>query len=137
VHPNRHLTIIEPSERKKDARMPADVLCDVASPEAVASFIAYRKRHKGGALTLTAATRLAANLRTIIGLGGDPDDALGMAEERGWQTVKPDWYFKDRNNGNRTGLSRPSEGSAHRPDAALEQIARLAGLGQASGYGRG
>jgi hypothetical protein len=137
AHPNRHLTIIEPSEKKGRAEKPETILGEVASPAAVASFCAYRKRHKGGALTLTAANRLLANLKTIMDGGGDPDDALGMAEERGWQTVKPDWYFKEAKNGNGTGLSRTSEGRQNRADPALEQIARLAGLGQASGYGGG
>jgi DNA-binding transcriptional ArsR family regulator len=128
-------TIIEPSEKKERASAHRSqaraILCEVASPAAVTSFMAYRNRHKGGALTDTAASRLAASLRAIFDAGGDPDDALGMAEERGWQTVKPDWYFKERTdkNGNRrTGIT---ERHAHRTDPALEQIARLAGIGRA------
>lgn len=90
---------------KEDAREIAGLLEIYASPEAVASFMAYRKRSKGKALTLTAAKRLANNLRAIVERGGNPDDALGMAEERVWLTVEPDWYFnakgKQHGNGSR------------------------------------
>lgn len=79
-----------------------DALEQEASAEAVASFIAYRSKTKAKALTVTAAKRLAASLRAIIDGGGCADDALGLAEERGWQTVKPDWYFRETRNDNRT-----------------------------------
>jgi hypothetical protein len=82
-----------------------------ASPEAVASFIAYRKRSKAKALTLTAAKRLAANLQEIFNAGGDTDDALGLAEERGWQSIKPDWYFNDKQRAQR-GTDRQGSGMA-------------------------
>lgn len=83
-----------------------EILCSWASPNAVDSFMAYRRKHKrGGPLTETAATRLAASLREIFDSGGDTDDALGMAEERGWISIKPDWYFnaKGRQHGKPTG----------------------------------
>lgn len=80
----------------------APVLEAWASPAAAASFIAYRRKAKSG-FTLTAAKRLAENLKAIFNAGGDPDDALGMAEERGWQTVKPDWYFREKGQGNGNG----------------------------------
>lgn len=70
------------------------VLESVASKEAVASFVEYRKRQRK-ALTVTAAERLAKVLSEIAANGGDPGDALGMAEERGWQSVKADWYFRE------------------------------------------
>lgn len=82
-----------------------------ASPEAVSSFIAYRKRSKAKALTLTAAKRLAANLQEIFNAGGDTDDALGLAEERGWQSVKPEWYFNDKQRADR-GTNRQGSGMA-------------------------
>lgn len=82
-----------------------------ASPEAVSSFIAYRKRSKAKALTLTAAKRLAANLQQIFNAGGDTDDALGLAEERGWQSIKPDWYFNDKQRDQR-GADRQGSGMA-------------------------
>lgn len=96
-------TIKEPSV-SNNAREIRDTLLRWAGTEAVDSFIAYRRKQKGKALSLTAAKRLAASLKIIFDSGGDTDDALGLAEERGWQTVKPDWYFKEaRNNGNANG----------------------------------
>jgi hypothetical protein len=132
VHPNLPITILEPSKSKDNAREVASHLELYASPDAVRSFISYRKRHKAGALTVTAAKRLAATLRDIMGQGFDPDDALGMAEERGWQTIKPEWYFKEKGNGAGNRLPETSGGRANRADPALEQIARLAGIGAAS-----
>ncbi len=96
------VTIKEPSN-SNEAREVADLLEIYASPSSVASFMAYRRKSKGKALTLTAAKRLANNLRAIVEGGGDADDALGMAEERVWLTVEPDWYFnaKGKSHGNR------------------------------------
>lgn len=82
---------------------PADILAHHASTEAVTSFCAWRKRIRKP-LTETAAKRLATSLRQIAQGGGDADDALGMAEEHGWQTIKPEWYFGKRN-GNQAGHS--------------------------------
>lgn len=130
----------EPKKDKSniEAREIRAILCQSANDAAVTSFIAYRRKQKGKALTVTAATRLASQLTEIFERGGDTADALGMAEERGWLTVQPDWYFKakgqthDNRNHHNAGTS---QGRANRPDAALEQIARLAGIGPASGYG--
>ena len=95
-------TIKEPSVVKITRDEVRDILCQVATPEAVDSFLAYRRKAKGGALTATAAKRLRTGLQIIFDANHDPDDALAMAEERGWQTVKPDWYFKEVGNGNGT-----------------------------------
>jgi len=73
-----------------------DCLTMWASEAAVKSFIEYRKKFKSKGLTLTAAKRLASTLREISNAGGDTDDALGLAEERGWPTVKADWYFQSQ-----------------------------------------
>ena len=81
------------SKQKK----PHEILEKWASKDAVASFIAYRKLKS--AFTVTAANRLAKHLQTIFNEGGDTDDALGMAEENGWKSIEPQWYFK-RVNGN-------------------------------------
>ena len=129
----------EPKKEKSniEARDIRAILCQSASDAAVTSFIAYRRKSKGKALTVTAATRLAKQLDEIFANGGDADDALGMAEERGWLTVQPDWYFKakgqthDRNHHN----AGTTQGRANRADPALEQIARLAGIGTTPGYG--
>jgi hypothetical protein len=74
---------------------PVDILAHHASTEAVTSFCAWRKRIRKP-LTETAAIRLAKTLAAINAAGGDADDALGMAEEHGWQTIKPEWYFGKR-----------------------------------------
>ena len=76
------------------------VLCDFASEASVSSFLAYRRKHKSRALTLTGARRLAGHLRAIFDGGGNVDDALAMAEEKGWASVEPAWYFKNKGNGN-------------------------------------
>ena len=70
----------------------------MASENAASSFVAFRKQIKKP-LTATAAGRLRGSLSQIKAQGGDPDDALGMAEERGWQSIKPEWYFKEAANG--------------------------------------
>lgn len=98
-----------------------DVLLQWASQEAVDSFLAYRKKHKSKALTATAAKRLASNLKTIFNEGGNTDDALGMAEERGWATVQPDWYFKSKSGNAGTQSIRSGEDTQFR-DAVRSAI---------------
>lgn len=105
------LTPLPPKGGRAEANEITETLCAWASPDAVASFIAYRKRTKGKALTLTAAKRLASNLKEIFNAGGDTDDALGLAEERGWQSIKPEWYFNDKQRADR-GANRPGSGMA-------------------------
>ena len=101
------VTVKEPSFSKTDAQ-PVEILADVASADAAASFVAFRKQIKKP-LTATAAGRLRGALLQIKAQGGDPDDALGMAEERGWQSIKPEWYFKDTANAQSPQhISRPS-----------------------------
>lgn len=125
-HPNPNRTTDEPqlppiSPAAEKARIMGH-LTGSASPEAARSFIAYRRKIKKP-LTETAAKRLGTTLDQIAIQGGSPDDALGLAEERGWQSIQADWYFKNSN--------RLPHRSEHRPDAALEQIARIAGIGRA------
>ncbi len=60
--------------------------------DAAESFINYRKQIKKP-LTETGAKRLSEKLRFIFVGGGEPKDALEMAEEKGWQSIEPDWYF--------------------------------------------
>lgn len=107
----------------EEAREVAELLEIHASPSAVASFMAYRRKSKGKALTLTAAKRLANNLRAIAERGGDPDDALGMAEERVWLTVEPDWYFRAKGNSNGNRQDFAANPSGVHSDPALRAIA--------------
>ena len=101
-----------------------------ASEQSVTSFIAYRRKHKSKGLTETGARRLATHLRSIFDSGGDPSDALAMAEERGWASVEPDWYFKEsRKKPNGTlneGWARALD-NARRRDAANGRMADGAG----------
>jgi len=78
---------------------PHEILAHFATGAAALSFVAWRKRIKKP-LTETAALRLAKTLDEINRAGGDASDALGMAEEHGWQTIKAEWYF-----GKRTGAN--------------------------------
>jgi hypothetical protein len=87
-----------------------DCLTMWASEVAVKSFIEYRKKSKSKGLTLTAAKRLASTLQEIFNAGENPDDALGLAEERGWQTVKADWYFQSQRTDR--GTNRQGSGMA-------------------------
>ena len=82
---------------------PSQILAHYATPEACDSFTAWRKRIRKP-LTETAALRLAKTLAAINAAGGDASDALGMAEEFGWQSIKPEWYFGKRS-GNQAGHS--------------------------------
>jgi hypothetical protein len=72
---------------------PAEILEHHVSQSAASSFIAWRKRVKKP-LSETGALRIAKTLAAIRAAGGDPSDALAMAEEHGWQTIKAEWYFK-------------------------------------------
>ncbi|MEM1150709.1 MAG: DUF1376 domain-containing protein [Pseudomonadota bacterium] len=106
---------------KKKPPKPFDVLIEIASEAAVKSFIAYRQGMKK-ALTHTAAVRIRNSLETIRDQGGAPDDALGLAEERGWQSIKADWYFREiqkneRRNGPSATNDRPGyfEAAANAP----------------------
>lgn len=117
VHPNSK----EPSYEQSEVIVkPLDLLRDWATDEAVDSFSAYRKRIKKP-ITLTAAKRQASQLHEIFNSGGDPSDALGMAEERGWQSVQAAWYF------NAIGDKNGSRSKQHsQPDSTLESISRAA-----------
>jgi uncharacterized protein YdaU (DUF1376 family) len=71
-------------------------------------------------------------------------DFLCGRTSKPWTGCGFDWLIKaqnftklmEGNYDNRNHNEKPANGRAHRPDAALEQIARLAGLGPAPGYGR-
>ena len=82
--------LIEPSKEPNNIK---EILCVWLVEESAAdSFIRYRNQIKKP-MTETAAKRLAEKLRFIFIGEGVPEDALAMAEERGWQSIEPDWYF--------------------------------------------
>jgi hypothetical protein len=113
---------------------PQDVLQQIATPDAAASFIAWRNAKKAP-LTVRAAAMVVRTLRQIEAAGGDPDEALDIAQERGWLTIKPEWYWRDKNaNSNET--AQLSHGPENRADPALDNILRLTGHRRSSGDGR-
>lgn len=99
---------------------PASILSHHADAEAVDSFLAYRKKHKRAALTERGAQMLAKSLLEINQNGGDATEALDMAQEHGWQTIKPDWYWRSKGNeqpNRMAGQQRPNA------NAGVDQIA--------------
>ena len=121
--PKPSRTTIEPSVSIPAVEKPADILGQVASPEAARSFIAFRSKIKKP-LTDTAARRVAATLTIIANQGGDADDALGLAEERGWQSIKPDWYFKETRSAQSSRGGYRSSSAVHPTDRAIAFAAR-------------
>ena len=103
---------------------PAQILEHDAGQDAVRGFIAWRKATKKP-LTERAAVLIAKSLREITAEGGDADEALDLTQEHGWQTIKPQWYWRTKN-GNGNNIAQIDNRPKDRSDAALEQIARLA-----------
>ena len=102
---------------------PDQILAHYATAAASISFVAWRKRIKKP-LTETAALRIAKTLAEINAAGGDATDALGMAEERGWQSIKSEWYFGQRNN---NGAANPHANATDRRISIAAGFARTPG----------
>lgn len=106
------------------------------SDDAVRAYLKYRKSTKAKGTTERAAAMVAKELIAISSQGGNPDDALDLAQLQGWQGLKADWYFnkKGQDDGNRTGnggaggapaqARRPANGGRH--DALVEGFGRAA-----------
>lgn len=75
---------------------PTDILSHYADRDASDSFTAWRKKIRKP-LTERAALMIAKTLAAINAAGGDATEALDMAQEHGWQTIKPDWYWSIKN----------------------------------------
>lgn len=132
-------TKIEPSEKNSRTRDPIlETLCAVhgVTDEAAQSFIRHRRNLKKP-LSQIGADRLAKTLWEIVHADGDASDALGMAEEKGWQSIQPDWYFnaKGKSHANRNQITI-SNGCGNGPADARPNLLRLAGVGETSGLGR-
>jgi len=97
---------------------PTEILGHYASADAVDSFIAYRRKHKRAALSERGAMMIAKTLRSINEKGGDATEALDMAQEHGWQTIKEDWYF-----GTKSKTIHGANGGNTRADATTRAIA--------------
>jgi len=118
---------------KSDRQKVLEILGVYATAEAARSFTAYRTKIKKP-ITPTAARRMQKQLGLVLNGGGDPSDALGMCEERGWQGVKADWYFnskgqdngKTNNNGQRAGYTGGAQGYPNGASGAHANL--IAGL---------
>lgn len=84
------------------AESPASILSHHADPEAADAFIAWRKQIKKP-LTVRAAKMQAKILAAINAAGGCATEALDIAQLRGWQAIKEEWYWSSKvEGGNRT-----------------------------------
>lgn len=82
---------------------PAEILARAAGHDAADSFVTWRRKARKP-LTERAALMIAKTLAAIQAAGGDAAEALDMAQEHGWQTIKLEWYQRAKHgNGNRTG----------------------------------
>lgn len=105
---------------------PAEILSRRAGHDAATSFIAWRKQTKKP-LTERAALMIAKTLAAIQAAGGDAAEALDLAQEHGWQTIKLDWYMRAKHgNGN-------SAAGSSRTDATDRQIAFAARTARSPG----
>jgi hypothetical protein len=106
---------------------PSQILAHHADPEACESFTAWRKKIRKP-LTDRAALMIAKTLAAINAAGGDATEALDLAQEHGWQTIKADWYWKQIN-GKRSHDTR----RASCADTADRQIAFAARASRSPG----
>ena len=123
----------EPEPDKKEKRASAasskerviEILCQFVDRPVAESFYGYRSKSRHKALTETGATRLCKQLAAIKAAGGDCEDAVGMAEERGWATVELEWYQKSRgaSNGHLSVVHSRSE-SGPAVDGIMRRLAQ-------------
>lgn len=104
-----------------DLFTPSDILSQYADIEAVNSFLAYRKKHKRAALTDRGARMLAKSLAEINAQGGDATEALDIAQEMGWQSIKPEWYWRNKEGSNGQPNSMAGGGGSN-ANAGANQI---------------
>lgn len=122
-----------PSKPKVDAAFNRLAGSGGVSDEAVRSYLDYRKATKAKGTTERAAGMIAKQLVAIAHRGGDPDEALDMAQLQGWQGLNADWYFNKRGQDNGNGNSN-DRGSASASGARRGGYhdALMAGFGQAA-----
>lgn len=90
---------------------PNEILSHHASRDSADSFCAWRKKLRKP-LTERAACMIAASLALIRKAGGDASEALDLAQEHGWQTIKPDWYWKVKNGNGHRNSTAPADTAA-------------------------
>lgn len=100
---------------------PQTILSTHADREAVDSFLAYRKKHKRAALTDRGARMLAKSLAEINEQGGDATEALDIAQEMGWQSIKPEWYWRNKE-GSNGQHNRVAGGGGSNSNAGANQV---------------
>ena len=116
---------IQNKKRINNNISPLTPLIEIAGEEAAQSFADHRKRMKKP-LSLIASKRIAKVLAEIVDRGGNAADALGLAEERGWQGIKADWYFKEQEN----EKPKPPHGGGGFLEAFLGEEGRAQALDQ-------
>jgi hypothetical protein len=88
-----------------------DRLIEVASPEAVDSYLQFRTGTKAKGTSDRAASLLLKQMVAIRDQGGDVDEALDIAQLQGWQGLNADWYFKIKGQDNGKPNSNNSAGN--------------------------
>lgn len=111
----------------------ASVLSDFVSAETARQFVEHRQKAKAP-LGEGAVKQITGHLSKIRDAGGDPDEALLMAMDRGWRTIKPDWFWREKqkdaaprreSNGRRESRADQTE----RMFAAFDEIDRRVAAG--------
>ena len=98
---------------------PKEILAHHASTGAVDGFLDWRKIIKKP-LTERAALLIAKTLREITSQGGDADEALDLAQEHGWRTIKTAWYWMQKNGQRNHNMAGRGHSSAN---TSAQQIA--------------
>lgn len=92
-------------------------------PEVASGFISHRKALRKP-LTARAVQLLCNELRRIRESGRDPNDALDLAIERGWQSAKLDWIVNAERSPPSRGNTPPANGAG-----ATDRMLRRYGVG--------
>lgn len=74
---------------------PVEILSCVIDRERAAGLVQFRAKVKKP-MVPRAAWLMAQSLKEIERRGGSPAEAADMTLERGWQSIKPDWYFNSK-----------------------------------------
>jgi len=103
---------------------PSEALSHHADADAVDSFIAWRKKIKKP-LTDRAARMIGNTLADINAAGGDATEALDLAQEHGWQTIKLDWYWRIKNGNERNSMAGAGRASTNAGTVEINAAARI------------
>lgn len=105
---------------------PTEILAHAAGHDAASSFIAWRKKTRKP-LTERAALMIAKTLAAIQVAGGDAAEALDLAQEHGWQTIKLEWYQKVKHGNANHTRGHSATDAADRQIAFAARAARTPG----------